>query len=87
MSSKAAQKRRSQARAARKRAKSKPRTRRPVVEMTQVGFRRLAAPIVSELAKKRDLPEDTVVAVMETMVEEGVLGLDKNGQLAPRKPV
>ena len=55
--------------------------------MTQEGFRQLAAPIVSKLVDKGDLPEDTVVAVMEEMVEDGVLGLDKDGQLAPRKPV
>ena len=55
--------------------------------MTQESFRRLAAPIVSELAKRNDVPEDVVTAVMEGMVEEGVLGLDVYGQLASRKPI
>ncbi len=87
MSAKDAQKRRAQERAAKKRAKSKPGLRRPVVEMTQEGFHLLAAPIVSELARKNDLLENVVVAVMEEMVEEGCLGLDANGQLAVRKPV
>ena len=87
MSVKAAQKRRSQERAAKKRAKGRPGPRRQDVVMTQESFRRLAAPIVSELAKKNDVPEDVVTAVMEGMVEEGVLGLDVYGQLASRKPI
>ena len=85
MSAKDAQKRRSQERAARKRAKTKPGPRRSVV-MTQEAFRRLASPIISELAEKNDLSEDVVAAVMEDMVEEGNLGLGSDGLLAIRKP-
>ncbi|MBF0461430.1 MAG: hypothetical protein HQL87_08540 [Magnetococcales bacterium] len=86
MSAKDAQKRRSQERAARKRAKSKPGPRRQEAVMTQEAFRRLASPIISELAEKNDLSEDVVAAVMEEMVEEGSLGLDTDGRLAVRKP-
>ncbi len=87
MSAKDAQKRRSQERAARKRAKSRPGTRRPVVEMTPEAFRRIAAPIISEVAEKRGKSEEVVAAVLEMMVDEGCLGLDANGQLASLKPV
>ena len=86
MSAKDAQKRRSQERAARKRAKSKPSARRQVAVMTQEAFRRLVSPIVSEVARNNDLSEDAVTAIMEEMVEEGRLGLDANGQLAKMKP-
>ena len=85
MSAKDAQKRRSQERAARKRAKSKPGPRRQEAVMTQGAFRQLASPIISELAEKNDLSEDVVAAVMEDMVEEGRLGLDTDGRLAVRK--
>ena len=81
MSAKDAQKRRSQARAARKRAKSKPAPRRVAV-MSVDAFRRVAAPIASEVARKRGVSEDLVEAVMEQMAEDGCLGLDANGQLA-----
>ena len=81
MSAKDVQKRRSQERAARKRARSKPTARRRVAVMTTDGFRRVVAPIASEVAKQQGLSEDVVVAVMEEMVEEGCLGLDANGQL------
>ncbi|MEO5350633.1 MAG: hypothetical protein H7836_13450 [Magnetococcus sp. YQC-3] len=87
MSAKDAQKRRSQTRAARKRAKSKSGPRSRAVVMSQEGFRRLAAPVVSGLAKKNDLSEEVVAAVMEEMVEEGLLGLDEHGLLAVRKAV
>ncbi|MBF0584400.1 MAG: hypothetical protein HQL80_09225 [Magnetococcales bacterium] len=80
MSAKDAQKRRSQERAARKRAKSKP-TQRRVAVMSVDAFRRVATPIASEVAKQRDISEDVVVAVMEQMAEEGCLGLDADGQL------
>ena len=85
MSAKDAQKRRSQERAARKRAKSKPGLRRQEAVMTQGAFRQLASPIISELAEKNDLSEDVVAAVMEEMVEEGRLGLGSDGRLAVRK--
>ena len=82
MSAKDAQKRRSQERAAKKRARSKPTARRRVAVMTTEGFRRVATPIASEVAKQQGLSEEVVVAVMEEMVGEGCLGLDANGQLA-----
>ncbi|MEO5334529.1 MAG: hypothetical protein H7839_21145 [Magnetococcus sp. YQC-5] len=82
MSAKDAQRRRSQERAARKRAKSKPTARSRTAVMTQEEFRRVAAPIASEVSKQRGMSEEVVVAVMEQMVEEGCLGLDERGQLA-----
>ncbi|MBF0099150.1 MAG: hypothetical protein HQM04_19160 [Magnetococcales bacterium] len=82
MSAKEAQKRRSQERAARKRAKSKPTARRCVAVMTTEGFRRVATPIASEIARHRGVSEEVVVAVMEQMAEDGCLGLDERGQLA-----
>ncbi|CAK0762691.1 hypothetical protein WCLP8_3500014 [uncultured Gammaproteobacteria bacterium] len=80
MSAKDAQKRRSQERAAQKRAKSKPGPRRQDAVMTPEAFRRLAAPIISEVAEKRGKSEDVVATVLEMMVDEGCLGLDANGQ-------
>ncbi|MBF0462538.1 MAG: hypothetical protein HQL87_14230 [Magnetococcales bacterium] len=53
--------------------------------MTQEGFRRLAAPILSELHQMKDLSADVVTVIMESMVEEGVLGLDEHGLLAARR--
>ena len=82
MSVKTVKKRRSLDRAAKKRAKSKPGPRRSVEVMNPKAFRQLAAPIISGVVQKNDVSEDVVAAVMETMVEEGCLGLDTNGQLA-----
>jgi hypothetical protein len=41
--------------------------------MTTEGFRRMAAPIASEVARKRGVSEELVEAVMEQMAEEGRL--------------
>lgn len=53
-----------------------------VAVMTTEGFRRIAAPIASEVAMKRGVSEELVEAVMAQMAEEGCLGLDARGQLA-----
>ena len=50
--------------------------------MTTEAFRQIAAPIASEVARKRDVSEELVEAVMERMAEEGHLGLDVDGKLA-----
>lgn len=86
MSAKTAQKCRSQARAARKRAKRKPGARRQVVTMTQEGFRQLAAPIAARVAQRNGVPVDVAAVVVETLAEEGAVGLDECGQLASRLP-
>lgn len=85
MSAKDAQKRRSQLRAAKKRAKSRPGVRRQA-EMTSEGFRWLAAPVASSVAKKLDLPVEEIAKAMEQMAEEGCLGVDAQGDLVAIRP-
>ena len=84
MSVKDAQRRRSRQRAAKKRAKTRSGIRRPVVEMTDSTFRKIAAPIVAEVAKKNNVSEDIVEMVVEMMADDGSIGLSENGQLASR---
>ena len=86
MSAKAVQQRRSQVRAAKKRAGNRPGPRSMVVAMTPEEMRQMAAPIISELVVKHGLPETIVATVIELMVEQGGIGLDGRGQLASRLP-
>jgi hypothetical protein len=84
MSAKDAQKRRSQARAAKKRAKSKPGLRR-AAEMTPEMFQRMSAPVALDVDRKLNVSVEEVEMTMQAMAEEGCLGLDAQGDLVPIK--